>query len=124
MTAQTMEVQMALERGAQLPFALVRLLSAAVLGPAPSAVDETDLLEVRFFSAKEEIRVFRRNGALQAVLCRENGGERFADRTYQIANPEFGTQITVRTYLDFDEDGQGFWSGSRLVDWRGEVRHG
>ena len=124
MSVAIMDVQEALERGKQMPFALVRSLSAVSLGPSPAEVDEEDLLEARFFSAEEEIRVFRRDGTLQAAVRRETGEERFSDRTYAVSGPGLGAQITVRSYMDFDEDGQAYWRGLRLVDWKGGEQDG
>ena len=124
MSIEIMEVPSALRAGAQLPFALVRSISEVTLGATPSAVQEEDLLEARFFSADEEIRVFRQNGVLQAAARREAGDERFLDRTYEISNPKFGSQLTIRSYMDFDEDGQAYWNGFRLIDWEGGVQRG
>ena len=114
----------ALERGSRLPYALVRRLSGASLGPTPGEIPAEELLEARFFSDREEIRVFRYGGALRAAALADDAGDRYADRTYPIANRAFGAEITVRTYLDFDGDGQAYWSAQRLVAWKGAESHG
>ena len=115
----TMEPSAALAKGRALPYALVRGLSAETLGPTPAEIPLEELLEARFFSPTEEIRIFRRDGALEAAALEEDGSETFWDQTYEIANPDFGARITVRSYLDVDEDGQAYWGHARLTDWRG-----
>ena len=124
MRAETMAPQEALARGRELPYALVRSLSAVTLGPTPQEIRADELLEARFFSREEEIRVFRQDGELRAAALRDADGERAVDRTYRVANPALGTEITVRTYLDFDEDGQAYARAARLMDWKGEADHG
>ena len=57
--------------------------------------------------------------ALEAAALEEDDGETFWDQAYEIANPDFGARITVRSYLDFDEDGQAYWGHARLTDWKG-----
>ena len=90
-----------------MPYALVRTLSTETLGPAPVEISPEELLEVRFFSPAEEIRIFQRDGVLEAAALEEDGDETFWDQAYEIANP------------DFDEDGQAYWGHARLMDWKG-----
>lgn len=115
----TMKPPAAIEKGMEMPYALVRTLSTETLGPAPVEISPEELLEVRFFSPAEEIRIFQRDGVLEAAALEEDGDETFWDQAYEIANPDFGSQITVRLYLDFDEDGQAYWGHARLMDWKG-----
>ena len=115
----TMAPSAALAKGRALPYALVRTLSTETLGPVSAEIPLEELLEARFFSPAEEVRIFRRDGALEAVALEEDGGETFWDQVYEIANPDFGARITVRSYLDFDEDGQAYWGHARLTDWKG-----
>lgn len=115
----TMEPSAALVKGRALPYALVRTLSWETLGPTSVEIPLEELLEARFFSPTEEIRIFRRGDALEAAALEEDDGETFWDQAYEIANPDFGTRITVRSYLDVDEDGQAYWGHARLTDWKG-----
>lgn len=119
MKMRTMEPLEALAEGQSLPFALIRSLSAETLGITPIEIRLEELLEARFFSRRKEIRIFRKDGVLQAVMLEEDGAESFLDRVYEIANPDLGSRITVRTYMESDEDGQAYWSHSRLTDWKG-----
>lgn len=122
MRIKMMEPPAALARGRELPYALVRALSAETLGPTPAEIPVGELLEARFFSQTEEIRIFQRDGVLESVVLEEDGSETFLDQTYEIANPDFGSRITVRSYLNFDEDGQAYWGHTRLTDWRGGTK--
>lgn len=118
MKAEKMELQAALSKGKSLPWAMIRSLSTVTLGPPPSDIPEDDLLEARFFSPDEEIRIFRNDGKLHAVLLRDEKNDEFLDHTYRISNPELGTEITVRSYLGFDDDGQAYLKNSRLTNWK------
>ena len=113
--------EQALERGYTLPWALVRCLSTVTLGPVPAEIHQEELIEARFFSADEEIRVFRSCGQLRAVrLCGEPG-DNSLERTFQIENPKFGKTITVCYTLEADEDGQMNLTAARLTGWEGNV---
>lgn len=119
MKMRTMEPLEALAEGQSLPFALIRSLSAETLGTTPAEICLEELLEARFFSHKQEIRIFRQGGELQAAALHDDGDEIFLDQEFEIANPTFGTRVTVRMYMKFDEDGQAYWKHFRLIDWKG-----
>lgn len=116
MKAVVMTPQEALDQGKRFPYALVRTLSQVTLGPTGDVGETRDLLEVRFFSDSSEIRIYRQDGDLRAVRLQDDGTI-YVDREYSVSNKKFGKRITVRFYMDFDEDGQAYWSGDRLVDW-------
>ena len=107
MKVDVLVIDDALAQGEKLPYLLARSLSKVTLGPAAGNLDTADLTEARFFSEKEEIRIFLLDGELHAV-----------------SNQDFGAQITVRSCLGFDEDGQACWSGERLIDWKGGNANG
>ncbi len=110
----------ALKRGQCLPFALLRTFSAMSLGPTPETLPDTEeILEARFFSRDEEIRLFRDDGILKAVSLRETPDARVLKNEYEIGNQALGKSLTVREILDFDEDGQAYIALSRLSDWKG-----
>ena len=118
--SETLSPEAALERGRRLPFALLRTFSAVSLGHTPATLpDAGELLEACFFSADEEIRLFRDDGVLQAVSLRETPEAHTLENAYEIGNPAFGRLLTVRETLDFDEDGQAYVALSRLADWKG-----
>lgn len=119
MRIRAMEPAAAAAEGNKLPFAMIRSLSSESLGQTPVEVHLDELLEDRFFSQDKEIRIFQSDGRLQAIVLEEDGGDLFQDREYKIENPEFGSCITVRTYMGFDEDGQAYWGHARPIRWKG-----
>ena len=110
MKSEVLTVEDALERGRVLPWALVRSLSAVVLGPVPEKIQTEELMEARFFDSREEIRIFRLTEGPEDVVIR---------RTYAVENPEFGKAITVCYFVEADEDGQCRLSSARLAGWEG-----
>lgn len=119
MKTETLAVREALERGRALPWALVRSLSEVSLGRTPAETNLEELIEARFFSPGEEIRVFRANGAWAAARLEGEPGDSQITRTYDIENPRFGTAITVCYTLEADEDGQTGLAAARLTGWEG-----
>ena len=119
MKREELDISDALGRGEQLPFAYLRTYSAVTLGRTPPSVETEELLEARFFSRTEEIRVFRGDGALRAArLCAEPGEEPLWER-YAISDPRFGRELTVCRHLAADADGQVYIAATRLADWKG-----
>ncbi len=119
MKSEVLTVEDALERGRVLPWALVRSLSAVVLGPVPEKIQTEELMEARFFDSREEIRIFRSNGRLRAARLTEGPEDVVIRRTYAVENPEFGKAITVCYFVEADEDGQCRLSSARLAGWEG-----
>ena len=119
MKAESITVGEALDRGAALPWALVRGLSAVSLGPSPARIDPDELMEARFFSPEEEIRVFRTDGQLRAVQLRGEPGDSVIERVYAVENPKLGKSVTVSYTLEADEDGQVNLTSTRLTGWEG-----
>lgn len=121
MKTESLTVQEALERGSALPWAWVRCLSEVFLGPVPTDIGQEELIEARFFSAGEEIRVFRSCGQLLAVRLLGEPEDNTLERTYQIQNQRFGRAITVCYTLRADEDGQMSLGTPRLTGWEESV---
>ena len=71
MTFEKLTAEEALQRGLSLPFALIRSVSSVLLGNTPDQIETDELLEARFFSDTEEVRLFRRNGQLQGAVLRQ-----------------------------------------------------
>lgn len=116
---RSLSVQEALQLGAALPWALVRSLSQVTLGPTPVAVDADELLEARFFSADEEIRLFRSEGQLLAVHLTAEPDDNTIVQVHRIENTAFGSSLTVNCTLQPDEDGQMNITYTRLTGWEG-----
>lgn len=116
---RSLSVQQALERGAALPWAMVRSLSKVTLGPTPAAVDTDELIEARFFSPEEEIRLFRSEDGLCCACLTAEPDDSAIERLCRIQNPSFGASVTVSCTLLADEDGQMNIAYTRLTGWEG-----
>ena len=116
---RSLSVLEAQQLGAALPWALVRSLSQVTLGPVPVAIDADELLEARFFSADEEIRLFRSEGQLLAVHLTAEPNDNTIVQVHRIENKAFGSSLTVSCTLQPDEDGQMNITYTRLTGWEG-----
>lgn len=122
MKKEKIRIEQALEKGKQLPYAMIRSLSKVELGNTPESVDLEELLEARFFDKSQEVRIFRKEQGLQAALIKADSGEEdcFVE-TYTLANQSlFGKELRVCYHLAYDEDGQAYVEVGRLVGWKGE----
>ena len=119
MKLEQLEVREALEQGSCLPWALVRSLSRVTLGPAPESLDPAELVEARFFDSCREVRIFRNDGALQAVCLTGEEQDSTLEETYDTAGDGFSGRLTLCRVLDADEDGQTYIRASRLMGWEG-----
>jgi len=119
MKTERMEVQSALEQGMDLPYALIRSLSQVTLGLTPKAVDLEELIEARFFSETEEIRIFQSEDGLEAARLSMEADDIWLEESRQLMNPVFGSSITLSRKVSFDEDGQAYVAAVRLTGWKG-----
>lgn len=120
MITQKRSPESALRQGLQLPFALVRSYSQVTLGKTPPSVLLDEVLEAQFFDASREIRLFRQDGTLVAVELIQEESDRYIEETLPIEDPLFGSALTVRKLLAWDEDGQTYLAATRMVSWKGE----
>ncbi len=118
MKTERLEVQEALRRGKALPWALVRSLGGLSLGKAPQDIDTEELIEARFFSEGEEVRLFRRDGILQGAALTQEQGDCVLKRDYAIHNPAYGATLTTCAVLEADEDGQTYIAATRIAGWK------
>lgn len=126
MRTEILSVREALSLGQSLPWALIHTLSTVTLGKTPAGLEELpleELLEARFFGEDEEVRVFRRDGALRGAVLVQEEGDAFLEETYRVENPRLGRQITVRRHLAADEDGETHVAATRLAGWEGGKDH-
>ena len=121
MTFEKLTAEEALQRGLSLPFALIRSVSSVSLGHTPEQVETDGLLDARFFSDTQEVRLFRRDGQLQGAVLNQDADESYREKIYKIENPALGREIVVRYELSADEDGQTYLSAARLAGWKGGV---
>lgn len=120
MKREQLDVQQALQRAKGLPYAWICRLSQVYLGYCPAEISLEELLEARFFGPEEEVRLFFREGQLQAAVCIEEPGDRVIPATYALQHPEqFGQELTVHQMVESDEDGQCYVAAVRLAEWKG-----
>ena len=110
MKPKILELEQARKDSAAFPYVLVRELSRVWLGERQRAeLNWDEATELRFFGGA---------GRLQAVLLADEAEDKCHDRSFPLAhNGAFGRELTVREYLDFDEDGQLYVKATRLKGW-------
>ena len=111
-----------------LPFAFIKHYSDVTLGESPANINadefKKELLEARFFSKSEEIRILRINGEFVCSKRSDGENDEFVETKYKIANDSLGETITVKKYFEYDEDGQASLSEPRLCGWEGGNQNG
>lgn len=124
MKKRLLEISEALERGKKLTCVLLRFRSGVSLGAVPQSVELSELLEARFFSETEEVRVFRQDGvALRAAVLTREPEDRFLTETYQVEDLRFKGELLVCHILNFDGDGQAYKATTCLSGWKEVPSH-
>lgn len=111
-------IEQALEQAEKLRFVMVTELSRVVIGKTPMHISWDELIEARFFDHDTEIRIFREDGELRARSVSLQDGTPYIEKQYKGLQGNLGSEISVREYLAFDEDGQAGVSAVCLYDWR------
>lgn len=124
MTVEELTLESAAEQGKQLPWALIRRLSEVTLGASPESFSTEELLEARFFSENQEIRIFFDGEKMRAVRLGVETGDEYLEERRAIENPAFGSCLTVRKILSYDEDGQCCVKTTMPVKWEGGILNG
>lgn len=120
---EKMELDTAKEMAGSLKYASIQTVSGYSIGKASGFADinEKETMDARFFSESEEIRFFRKNNCITAVKISDGDAE-YIDENVALGEKfsTVGRFVTVRKYLEADEDGQMFVSATRLVDIKEE----
>ena len=111
-------IEQALQQAEKLQFVMVTELSRGVIGKMPMDINWDELIEARFFDHDTEIRIFRENGELRARSVILQDDMLYIEKHYKELQGNLGSEISVREYLTFDEDGQAGVSAVCLYDWR------
>jgi hypothetical protein len=111
-------IEQALQQAQKLQFVMVTELSRVVIGKMPMDINWDELLEARFFDHDTEIRIFREDGALKARKVSSERTPHTSKKHYTGLQGNLGSEVSVREYLTFDEDGQAGVSAVCLYDWR------
>lgn len=108
-----------LERQPQrFPYQMIYRLSGVELGARRAPVDLEEAAEARFFGPEAELRFYEGRDGLAALLVEDEPEDLWVDRQARLL-PRFGSTLTSRQYMAFDQDGQGYIALVRLLDWRG-----
>ena len=115
---EPISVEQALEQAQTLKFVMITELSRVVIGKVPMEIHWDELLEARFFDHDTEIRIFWEDGALKARKVSLRADTPYIKKHYTGLQGNLGSEVSVREYLTFDEDGQAGVSAVCLYDWR------
>ncbi|MDM8201576.1 hypothetical protein [Allofournierella massiliensis] len=120
MKYEQLTAEQALLKGKELPFVFARCLSKVKFGTNTEQLEPEEILEARFFDSSQEIRLFRRQGQLEAACLTQEPTDDCLEEEYEIANQElFGQSFTISKYLKEDDDGQTIVEATRLTGWKG-----
>lgn len=106
-----------------LSYGLVYQFNRILIGSVEQVKDKIqwdECLEARFFSEKEEVHFFERNGIFAAVSISDETEETTCTRTKNVKlKPLFATsgwnEMVIKEYIAFDEDGQAYIELTRLA---------
>lgn len=106
----------------QYEYALIYRYSDAELCQVTQLADDAsywdECVEAYIFSKQVQIHIYREDNTLMAAKCVESSGENYeyVDRSYPVSKQRWNVGlVTVREYLDADEDGQAYVSYKRLL---------
>lgn len=82
------------------------------------SINLKNIIEGRYFGYENEIRVFKSNGTLKAVLNKEE--KDYFIKTAHLVEKKFGDikKVEIKKYVDTDDDGQAYvsyWRPSKLI---------
>lgn len=126
MKREHITVKEGLRQGKELPYSWICTISRVYLGQNQiGEIPLDELLEARFFNQNKEVRMFRREGELQAVVYEEQPWDRVLTQKYVVQNQAlFGNELIVHQIIDVDEDGQCYVAATCLSGWKGGTAHG
>ena len=120
MKYEQLTVEQALLKGKGVELGFPRSLSKVKFGTNTEQLEPEEILEARFFDSSQEIRLFRRQGQLEAACLTQEPTDDCLEEEYEIANQElFGRSFTISKYLKEDDDGQTIVEATRLTGWKG-----
>ncbi|MBQ8639961.1 MAG: hypothetical protein IJ468_12415 [Lachnospiraceae bacterium] len=104
-------------------YALVYQLESVLLGSIDQMSDQIiweECIEARFFSQEHELHIFEFNGEYRAVLVSDDGKQECESivrcRKLEDRYRKLGwSELLVKEYIGFDEDGQAYTALTRLV---------
>lgn len=85
------------------------------------SLKESRLLEARVFAKGKELHLFCYENELRAVVTTEEDGDDFFEEK-QLLLERFGESITLRHYIDYEDDGQAYIIQTVLQDYEGKEK--
>ena len=103
---RTISCEEAKQSIAKYEFVIAHMISELQYGRTEEAqINWNELLELRAFSDREELRVYHGNSGLTAQICTETAEK--PDNTIVLTyNMKNGKKLKVKEYMEQDEDGQ------------------
>ncbi|WP_031556054.1 hypothetical protein [Oribacterium sp. FC2011] len=110
----------ALSEADNFPYAIIYTNSGIRFGLTPDVWENNkcSFNEARFFKPDEELHLFNYGDEMRAVRTKENNAD-YIEKKYALKDVFGNGTITVREYLDTDDDGQTFISATCLSDVEG-----
>ncbi len=106
------------EKAYRYPFSLCYSCSGIQLGVTPLEINWEEITEARFFGDKSEIHIFFDEEGIRVTEVTDEESDEIIDLSYKLES-HFGEKLTVRRYINFDEDGQAQIIMTRLLKWKG-----
>lgn len=88
-----------------------------------NSLEEEQLLEARIFTKNKELHLFYCEDELRAVVTTEEAEDDPIEEI-QLLMERFGHSITLRHYIDYEQDGQAYIKQTVLCDYVKEEHHG
>ena len=113
----------AIQAGSKMEYVLLYMMSEMIFCKGTEInleqVDFGECLEARFFGPHKEIHLYRTEGGWKAVLTEEVTDLDHIDRKYRLSkkhqNAGLGSELVVREYIGYDDDGQAYIVKTRLA---------
>ena len=98
-------------------FALLYLFSEVILSEVEELkdIEWSECIEAKFFNEDEELRLWRESGELVAVRYSGQGDHIDVDYPLDSRFSDKWNEIHIRQYLDYDDDGQAYITGTRII---------
>ena len=116
---EEIDISEAIDRIRDFDYALVFKISDMKLIKAGEFAEKDldELVEARIFSDNSEIHIFRYDDGLKCVKISDSGFDDVLVEKYDLEKrfSQIGKTVTVKKYIDYDDDGQAFIKLKRLA---------
>lgn len=122
MKTRSLNLEEAFGLALELPFFYQRNFSSLSLGENPKTITEASLpqcFQLLFFDESREIRFFLHENQWKSLEISQEPEDEVIASVYPIQNKIYGKTITLKKFLDYDEDGQCYVKATTLSGWEG-----